>query len=152
MILGLIFKFLIHFEFIFVYGMRWSNFLLLHITIQFSKHDLLRDCYFPIVYSWHFCLKLTKHRALWSFLFLFGKAETQMPRAVTNSIIRVILTFTPPISPASPPSLLLLRAISKLNDCAQIQFKTLVPNSPLPVMYAVQLIPAVRSLCYMNLH
>ena len=40
---SLIFKSLIHFEFIFVYGVRkFSNFILLHIAIQFSQHHLLK--------------------------------------------------------------------------------------------------------------
>ena len=40
---GLIFRFLIHFEFIFVYGVRrCSNLILLHVTVQFSQHHLLK--------------------------------------------------------------------------------------------------------------
>ena len=40
---GLTFKSLIHFEFIFVYGVReCSNFILLHVTVQFSQHNLLK--------------------------------------------------------------------------------------------------------------
>ena len=40
---GLTFRFLIHFEFIFVYGDRkCSNFILLHVASQFSKHHLLK--------------------------------------------------------------------------------------------------------------
>jgi len=36
---GLIFMFLIHFEFIFVYGVRkCSNFILSHVAVQFSQH------------------------------------------------------------------------------------------------------------------
>ena len=36
---GLTFRSLIHFEIIFVYGAReWSNFILLHVTVQFSSH------------------------------------------------------------------------------------------------------------------
>uniref|UniRef100_A0A8C6BKT1 Uncharacterized protein n=1 Tax=Monodon monoceros TaxID=40151 RepID=A0A8C6BKT1_MONMO len=37
---GLIFKSLIHLEFIFVYGC--SNFILLHVAVQFSQHHLLK--------------------------------------------------------------------------------------------------------------
>ena len=34
---------LIHFEFIFVYGVReFSNFILLHVAVQFSQHHLLK--------------------------------------------------------------------------------------------------------------
>ena len=40
---GLTFRSLIHFEFIFVYGVReCSNFILLHVTVQFSQHRLLK--------------------------------------------------------------------------------------------------------------
>ena len=40
---GLTFGSLIHFEFIFVYGVRkYSNFILLHVAVQFSQHHLLK--------------------------------------------------------------------------------------------------------------
>ena len=40
---GLIFRSLIHFELIFVYGVReCSNFILLHVAVQFSQHHLLK--------------------------------------------------------------------------------------------------------------
>ena len=40
---GLIFRSLIHFEFIFVYGVRTcSNLILLHVAVQFSQHHLLK--------------------------------------------------------------------------------------------------------------
>ena len=40
---GLIFRSLIHFEIIFVYGVRkCSSFILLHIADQFSQHHLLK--------------------------------------------------------------------------------------------------------------
>ena len=47
---GLTFMSLIHFEFIFVYGVReCSNFLLLHVAVQFVQHRLLkRDYLFPL--------------------------------------------------------------------------------------------------------
>ena len=38
---GLTFKSLIHFEFIFVYGVRrYSSFILLYVAVQFSQHHL----------------------------------------------------------------------------------------------------------------
>uniref|UniRef100_A0A4X1V5E2 Uncharacterized protein n=1 Tax=Sus scrofa TaxID=9823 RepID=A0A4X1V5E2_PIG len=44
---GLIFRSLIHLEFIFVYGVReCSHFILLHIAVQFSQHLLLRGLSF----------------------------------------------------------------------------------------------------------
>ena len=40
---SLIFRSLIHFEFIFVYTIReWSSFILLLVAIQFSHHHLLK--------------------------------------------------------------------------------------------------------------
>ena len=40
---GLTFRSLIHFEFIFVYGVRKCfNFILLHVAVQFSQHHLLK--------------------------------------------------------------------------------------------------------------
>ena len=45
---GLTFRSLIHFQFIFIYGVRkCSNFTLLHVAIQFSQHLYWRDCLFP---------------------------------------------------------------------------------------------------------
>ena len=45
---GLIFRSLIHFEFIFVYAvMKRSNFILLHIAVQFSQCHLLKRLSFP---------------------------------------------------------------------------------------------------------
>ena len=39
---GLPFRSLIHFDFMFVYGVRkYSNFFLLHVAVQFSQHHLL---------------------------------------------------------------------------------------------------------------
>ena len=40
---GLTFRSLIHFEFIFVYGVRkCSNFILLHVAVQFSQYHVLK--------------------------------------------------------------------------------------------------------------
>ena len=44
---GLMFRYLIHFEFIFVYGVRdCSNFILLQVAVQFSQHHLLNKLSF----------------------------------------------------------------------------------------------------------
>ena len=49
-------RLLIHLEFIFVYGVReCSNFILLHVAVQLSKHHLLKKLPFPIVYSCLLC-------------------------------------------------------------------------------------------------
>ena len=40
---SLTFRSLYHFEFIFLYGVReGSNFILLHVAVQFSQHHLLK--------------------------------------------------------------------------------------------------------------
>ena len=45
---GLTFRSLIHFEFIFVYGVRkCSNFILLHVAVQFSQHQFLKRLSLP---------------------------------------------------------------------------------------------------------
>ena len=45
----LTFRSLIHFEFIFVYGVReCSNFILLHVAGQFSQHHLLKSVFSPL--------------------------------------------------------------------------------------------------------
>ena len=47
----LTFRSLIHFEFIFVYGVRkWSNFILLHVAVQFSQHRLFEEAVFAALY------------------------------------------------------------------------------------------------------
>ena len=57
---GLMFRSLVHFEFIFVRGVRKCfNFILLHIAVQFSQHHLLKGLSFLHVYS---CLLLSKIR------------------------------------------------------------------------------------------
>ena len=48
MVSGLTFRSFIHFEFIFVYGVRkCSNFILLHVGAQFSQNHLLKRLSFP---------------------------------------------------------------------------------------------------------
>ena len=45
---GLTLRSLIHFQFIFVYGVRkCSNFILLHVAVQFSQHHLLKRLSLP---------------------------------------------------------------------------------------------------------
>ena len=47
MVSCLMFKFLNHFEFIFVHGVRvYSSFIDLHAAIQFSQHHLVKRLYF----------------------------------------------------------------------------------------------------------
>ena len=49
---SLIFMFLIHFKFIFVYGVQeYSKFILLHVTVQFSQHHFIKETVFSPLYS-----------------------------------------------------------------------------------------------------
>ena len=48
---GLTFRSLIHFEFIFVYGVRnCSQLIILHVALQFSQHHLLKRLSLPPLY------------------------------------------------------------------------------------------------------
>ena len=66
------FKSLIHFEFIFVYGVRkWSRSILLHVAVQFSQHHLLKRL-LSIVYSFLLHRRLVDHIVVGEILgFLF---------------------------------------------------------------------------------
>ena len=49
MVSSLAFRYLIHLEFIFVYGVRECfNFILLHVAIQFAQHYLLKRLFSPL--------------------------------------------------------------------------------------------------------
>ena len=59
---GLTFRSLIHFGFIFLYGVRqFSNFILLHVAVLFFWHQLLKRVSFSTVYSCFFCHRLGDH-------------------------------------------------------------------------------------------
>ena len=54
---GLTFRYLIHFEFLFVYGVKkCSTFILLHVAVQFSHHCLLEEVVFALLYILASCL------------------------------------------------------------------------------------------------
>ena len=62
---GLTFRLLIHFEFLYVNGVKCSNFILLHVAVQFSQHCLLKrlslpHCIFlpPVLFHWSIFLFL----------------------------------------------------------------------------------------------
>ena len=61
----LIFRSLIHFEFIFVYGIReFSNIILIHELSSLPSTTYWRDCLFPIVYSCLLYHRLVDHRCI----------------------------------------------------------------------------------------
>ena len=69
-------KCLIHFELIFVYGIRQgSDFTFCHVDIWFSQYHLLKRLSFPIVYSLIPCQRpadLISMDLLLSFLYIFS--------------------------------------------------------------------------------
>ena len=65
----LMFKAFSHFGFISVYGDRkCSNFIDLHVAVQFSQHHHSRCCLFSIVYFCLLCWRLIVHRCVGFFL------------------------------------------------------------------------------------
>ena len=69
MVSGLIFRSLIHLEFIFVYGVReCSNFILLYVAVQFSQHHLLKRLSFLHCIFLPPLLKNIDHRCVALFL------------------------------------------------------------------------------------
>ena len=69
---GLTFRYLIHFEFIFVYGVRkWSSFILLQVVDQFSQHHLLNRLSFPPLYIFASFVKYKVSIGAWIHLWAF---------------------------------------------------------------------------------
>ena len=69
-VFGLSFRSLMHFEFIFVYGVRkCSIFILLQVVDQFSQHHLLKRLSFP---QWTFLPSLSKIRYPQVLVFISG--------------------------------------------------------------------------------
>ena len=67
---GLTFRSLIHFEFIFVYGAKkCSDFILLHVAVQFSQHHLLKRFSLPHCI---FLPPLSKMKYPWEHGFISG--------------------------------------------------------------------------------
>ena len=68
---GLTFRSLIHFEFVFVYGVRkCSNFTFHVLLSSFPSTTYCRDCLFSIVYSCLFCQRLSD-RSVWIYFWAF---------------------------------------------------------------------------------
>ena len=67
---GLMFRSLIYFEFIFVYGVRkWSSFILLQVVDQFSQHHLLKRL--SLVYILASFVKDKVSICAWIYLWAF---------------------------------------------------------------------------------
>ena len=69
---GLMFRSLIHFEFIFVYGVRkCSSFILLQVVDQFSQHHLLKRLCFSPLYILASFVKDKVSIGAWIYLWAF---------------------------------------------------------------------------------
>ena len=82
---GLTFRSLVHFEFIFVYGVRkCSNFILLHVVVQFSQHHLLKRL--SLLHSFS--------RLLWLFLLLHSKGNLSNAKRQPSEWEKIIANET----------------------------------------------------------
>ena len=69
---GLIFRSLIHFEFIFVHDVRkCSNFILLHLSVWFSQHHLIEEIIFSPLYILVTFVKNKVFIGAWVYLWAF---------------------------------------------------------------------------------
>ena len=84
----LIFRSFIHFEFIFVHGVRkGSSFILLHVTVQFSQHHLLKNYLYFIGYSFLLCQRWVGLMFVSPFLgSLFCSIDLSVPVPVPYSL------------------------------------------------------------------
>ena len=66
---GLTFRSLIHFEFVFVYGVRkCSSFILLQVVDQFSQHHLLKEIIFFLLYIFASFIEDKLSIGMWIYL------------------------------------------------------------------------------------
>ena len=77
MVLGLTFRFLWHFEVIFMYGVRkWSSFILLHVPVQLFHDHCWKDCLCLTAYSCVLYQRLIGHIIVGVFLgFIFCSTD-----------------------------------------------------------------------------
>ena len=68
MVSGLTLIFVIHFEFIFVFGVRKCSIIVLHVAVQFSQHHLLKRMSFLHCIFLPPCRRLIDHRCVGLFL------------------------------------------------------------------------------------
>ena len=65
---GLTFKYLTHFELMFVFGVRCSISFFCMWMFSFPHTTYWRDYHFPIVYTWPLCWRLIDHKCVHLFL------------------------------------------------------------------------------------
>ena len=85
---SLIFRFLIYFEFIFVYGIRkYYNFILLYVVVQFAQHHLLKRLFS----SYHLFCGLIDHRCMGLFLGFLSSSTDLFLHQYQNVLVTVAL-------------------------------------------------------------
>ena len=68
---SLIFKSLTHFQFILMCGVRrWSSFIFLHVSVQFSQHHLLNKLSLPLAGACFLCWILIDYKGVGLFLHI----------------------------------------------------------------------------------
>ena len=92
------FKFLTHFECVFVYGVRESSnfffFFFLHLVVQFPQHYLLKRVSFPIVYSCLFCHRRIDYCCMGLFLgFLSSSVDLYFSFACVCACVHALVLY-----------------------------------------------------------
>ena len=89
---GLTFRSLIHFEFIFVCGVReCSNFILLHVDVQFSQHYLLkRLSILPCIFLGRHSCFIQDHCMFWWCHVTSNNHKAQASQTHTDQILQRI--------------------------------------------------------------
>ena len=117
---GLTFRSLIHLTFIFMYGvMECSNFILLHVAVQFSQHQLLKKLSFQhCVFLSPFSQVTIVHRFLWDSYPVHWSIFLFFCISLANTILSPLLqimqyslmsgSLIPPASPSATSGLLWL--------------------------------------------
>ena len=129
-ICGLTFGSLIHFQFIFVCGVRkCSNFILLHVAVQFSQHHLLKRLFLPHCIFLPPLSKILCPIGAWAYFLAFYLVPlvyisvfVPVPHCLDHCSLIVQSEVREPDSPAVffPPSRLLWLLFMAF--CVSIQF------------------------------
>ena len=91
---GLTFRSLIHLEFVFVCGVRkCSNFILLHVTVQFSQYQCIEEALFSALYILVSFVKNKVPIGAWVHLCTFYLVPVRF--SSVQSLSRVQLFATP---------------------------------------------------------
>ena len=148
---SLTFRFLIHFEFIFVYGGRQcSNFILLHVAIQFSQHHLQKRLSFFLFLTHTHCILFLQEisKVTPSIVNMTTMKATMIAitKHKTHSYYVIILTFSPVEETVfSPLYILASFVIDQLTIGAWVYLWAFYP---VPLIYISVLVPVPYCLDY----